>query len=202
MADRPLLPNGLPDVQRLITTHDASGKAIFVRDIPSTSSFQEVGPAFQFFLGYTTKGLPVDMNAPNEADAKADAAAVPKDIQRYTEDLQAPPAGLSIDNGTALRFVDFAPAAPPFMHRTESLDYGVVLEGVMECILDSGETRIMRRGDVCVQRGTMHAWKNVTEDGGWARMLFSLVAAEKVVVGGQALGADLSGEAGEKGVDG
>jgi quercetin dioxygenase-like cupin family protein len=59
------------------------------------------------------------------------------------------------------------------MHRTESLDYGVVLEGSMELILDSGETKIMNRGDVCVQRATSHAWKNVSENGGWARMLVS-----------------------------
>jgi len=85
------------------------------------------------------------------------------------------------------------------MHRTESIDYGVVLEGEMELILDSGETRIMRRGDVCVQRGTMHAWKNVTANEGWARMLFSLVAAEKVVVGGKGLGEDLPGKVGDKG---
>ncbi|KAH7420145.1 hypothetical protein BKA64DRAFT_34102 [Cadophora sp. MPI-SDFR-AT-0126] len=192
MADRPLLPNGLPDVQRLITTHDSSGKAIFSKDIPSESSFRQVSLGANFFLGYTTKGFPVDLNAEN-------AVAVPKDVQSYEKDLNSPPGGLSIANGTALRFVDFAPSKEPYMHRTESIDYGVVLEGVMELILDSGEKRIMKRGDVCIQRGTMHAWKNITENEGWARMLFTLVAAEKVVVGGQGLGEDLPGRIGDKG---
>lgn len=64
------------------------------------------------------------------------------------------------------------------MHKTVSLDYGVVLEGVIQLELDSGEKRIMRRGDVCVQRATNHAWRNVTEGQGWARMLFVLTAAE------------------------
>jgi len=192
MAERPLLPNGLPDVQRLITTHDSSGKAIFSKDLPSESSFRQVSLGANFFLGYTTKGFPVDLNAD-----KADA--VPKDVQSYEKDLNSPPGGLSITNGTALRFVDFAPSKEPYMHRTESIDYGVVLEGVMELILDSGEKRIMKRGDVCVQRGTMHAWKNITENEGWARMLFTLVAAEKVVVGGQGLGEDLPGRIGDKG---
>lgn len=82
------------------------------------------------------------------------------------------------------------------MHRTESIDYGVVLEGSLELLLDSGETRIMNRGDVCVQRATMHAWKNVTENGGWARMIFVLVSSEKVVVGGQELGENLPGRIG------
>ncbi|KAH7350615.1 hypothetical protein BKA65DRAFT_396569 [Rhexocercosporidium sp. MPI-PUGE-AT-0058] len=202
MSDRPLLPNGLPDVQRLITSHDSSGKAIFSKDLPSESSFRPASLGANFFLGYTTKGFPVDLNAEKED-------AVPKDIQNYEKDLNSPPGGLSITNGmfhfltkesgTALRFVDFAPSKEPYMHRTESIDYGVVLEGVMELILDSGEKKIMRRGDVCVQRGTMHAWKNVTENEGWARMLFTLVAAEKVVIGGQDLGEDLPGRIGDKG---
>lgn len=97
MAERPLLPNGLPDVQRLITTHDSSGKAIFSNDLPSESSFRQVGLGANFFLAYTTKGFPVDLNAEN-------TSAVPKDIQTYEKDLNAPPAGLSIENGMLLVF--------------------------------------------------------------------------------------------------
>ena len=93
--------------------------------------------------------------------------------------------------GTVCRFVDFAPGKEPYMHRTESLDYGVVLEGTLELLLDSGENRVMKRGDVCVQRATNHAWKNITADEGWARMMFVLVSSEKVVVGGNELGEDL-----------
>ena len=77
------------------------------------------------------------------------------------------------------------------MHRTESIDYGVVLEGTIELVLDSGETRVMRRGDVCVQRGTMHAWKNISQNNEWARMMFVLVSADKVVVGGKELAESL-----------
>lgn len=75
------------------------------------------------------------------------------------------------------------------MHRTISLDYGVVLEGEVELILDSGESRLLRRGDVVVQRGTNHAWRNVSEDA-WARMLYVLQEAEEVRVGGVVLGED------------
>ena len=77
------------------------------------------------------------------------------------------------------------------MHRTQSLDYGVVLEGEVEMILDGGETRLLRRGDVAVQRGTNHAWRNTSETE-WARMLFVLLASEKVMVAGKELGEDLS----------
>ncbi|KAE8453864.1 hypothetical protein EG329_007640 [Mollisiaceae sp. DMI_Dod_QoI] len=183
------LSNGLRDVQRFITDHNSDGKAIFSKDIASSSSWQDISPAFSFFLAYTTKGFPVELNAPKAGDK-------PADIQNYEKDLTSPPGGLSLGNGTVLRFVDFAPDKEAYMHRTESIDYGVVLEGTLELLLDSGETRTMNRGDVCVQRATMHAWKNVTENSGWARMMFVLVSSEKVVVGGQALGEDLPGKIG------
>ena len=51
------------------------------------------------------------------------------------------------------------------MHRTMSLDYGVVLQGEVELLLDSGEVRLLAAGDVAVQRGTMHAWRNSRIDG-------------------------------------
>lgn len=58
------------------------------------------------------------------------------------------------------------------------MDYGIVLEGTIELVLDSGETKIMRRGDICIQRGTNHAWRNVTENNGWGRMVYVLTAAK------------------------
>jgi quercetin dioxygenase-like cupin family protein len=82
------------------------------------------------------------------------------------------------------------------MHKTASLDYGIVLEGEIELVLDSGETRLMRKGDVCVQRGTNHAWRNVTGDGGWGRMVYVLVAAE-----GEGLEESLGGMPDVKGSD-
>lgn len=93
--------------------------------------------------------------------------------------------------GTVLRYVDMAPNALSPMHRTVSLDYGIVLEGEVELVLDSGETKLMKRGDICVQRATNHAWRNVTPNNEWARMIYVLVGAEKVNVGGKHLGEDL-----------
>jgi quercetin dioxygenase-like cupin family protein len=75
------------------------------------------------------------------------------------------------------------------MHRTVSLDYGVVIEGEMELVLDSGETRLMRRGDMAIQRGTMHAWRNPSATD-WARMLYVLQECEPVEVAGKKLGED------------
>jgi len=86
------------------------------------------------------------------------------------------------------------------MHRTVSLDYGVVLEGEVELVLDSGETRVLRRGDVAVQRATAHAWRNVSATQ-WARMLFVLVPCAEVVVGGRRVGEELGGMEGVRGSD-
>ncbi len=52
------------------------------------------------------------------------------------------------------------------MHRTDSLDYGIVLEGEVECLLGSGESEIMKRGDVTVQRGIAHSWINRSRPNG------------------------------------
>lgn len=75
------------------------------------------------------------------------------------------------------------------MHRTVSLDYGIVIEGEIELILDSGETRLMRPGDIAIQRGTMHAWRN-TSDTKWARMLYVLQPSKPLVLDSGALGED------------
>ena len=64
--------------------------------------------------------------------------------------------------------------------------------GEMELWLDGGEKRVMRVGDVAVQRGTMHAWRNASGVE-WARMMFVLIGCEAVVVGGRALEVELGG---------
>ena len=70
------------------------------------------------------------------------------------------------------------------------LDYGVVIEGEMIMELDDGSATKMLRGDVAVQRGTMHAWKNAS-DTEWARMLFVLQDCKPLIVGGERFKEDL-----------
>jgi quercetin dioxygenase-like cupin family protein len=76
------------------------------------------------------------------------------------------------------------------MHRTVSLDYGVVLIGEMELVLDSGETRVMKVGDVAVQRGTNHAWRNTSKTE-WARMMYVLQPSLPIKINGKPLDEDL-----------
>lgn len=95
-----------------------------------------------------------------------------------------------------MRLIDFAPGVESPMHRALSIDYGVVVEGEFELTLDSGESRIMRRGDVSVNRACMHKWKNcsTTQSG---RMLFILLDCKPFSVAGKSIVEDLGDLAGE-----
>jgi quercetin dioxygenase-like cupin family protein len=167
--------NDLPSINRFITTHDPSTKKAVFSDAVSEEAKIDHIPGADFRLGYVTKGFPVDLNE----DA---------DLLVYKPYLESPP-GLVASGGTVLRFVDVAPGHLSPMHRTVSLDYGVVLEGEMELVLDSGETRKMKRGDVAIQRGTMHAWRNVSSTS-WGRMMYVLQECRPVQVNGKVLEED------------
>ena len=165
----------LRSLNRHITTHDEStGKAVFSNELPEETTTQLV-PSAVFRQGYVTKKFPVQLNGG-------------EDLDTYKSFLESPP-GLVSGGGTVLRIVDMHPACTSPMHRTVSLDYGIVLEGEVDLVLDSGEVRSMKRGDIAIQRGTMHAWRNnhPTE---WARVAFVLQPCEPVEVGGKQLGED------------
>ena len=179
----PLLDNQLPEISRFITDHDDAGKAIFTNKFEEKLPWQELPDGARFCLGFTTRTTPVDMN--NESD-----------LADYKHDLIEKP-GIMIPDGTVLRLVDMQPGVTSPMHRTVSLDYGVVLEGEVELVLDSGEVRLMRRGDVAIQRGTNHAWRNASAEK-WARMLYVLQEAKPVAIGDKELDEDYGGIPGVK----
>lgn len=171
------LQGKLSHPKRYITTHDSNGKAIVDTSIPSDAPFYELATKEASFAQcYVTRGFPTKLG---------DGA----DLKTYQDFLEQPP-GLTVSNGTVLRYVDMPPGGTSAMHQTVSLDYGVVLEGEVELILDSGETRLMKRGDLCVQRATMHAWRNVSETE-WARMLYVLQPCESFDTGAGELKEDL-----------
>lgn len=72
--------------------------------------------------------------------------------------------GLHVQNGTVVRMIDFGPGLESPLHRAMSIDYGVVIQGEFVLTLDSGESRVMKQGDVSIQRATAHKWKNITEN--------------------------------------
>ncbi|KAJ5691577.1 hypothetical protein N7488_012312 [Penicillium malachiteum] len=177
----------LPPINRFITTHNESRAAVFDTNFPEEASRHSVTGGL-FTLAYCTDQFPAVLS--ND-----------QDLEVYQRFLQEPP-GLVVSSGSVCRIVDVGPGFTCPMHRTVSLDYGVVLEGEIELILDSGETRLMKRGDVSIQRGTSHAWKNITtqvDEFGvkkecWARMLYVLLPMEGLTgAGGQKLGEMVSG---------
>ncbi|KAJ5756977.1 uncharacterized protein N7511_007159 [Penicillium nucicola] len=181
-------PKNIRPLNRFITTHNESGKAIFSNDIPELMPVQRITDGADFSLAYTTDHFPAQLN--NKTD-----------ITEYSNYLTSPP-GIVVSSGTVCRIVDMPPAALSPMHRTVSLDYGVVLEGEVELLLDSGEVRLLKRGDVAVQRGTNHAWRNVTPDAvdgdgvltpQWARMLYVLQPSKEIEVDGRRLGEVVDG---------
>jgi hypothetical protein len=170
------IPNNLPGLTTHLTGHNSSGKAIVQDSRPGNWSIYD-DKLMAFNVIYTTSQFPPDLNQ----DA---------DIKTHDDLISAKKLGLVNSNGTVCRVVDFAPGYECIMHRTQSLDYGIVLEGTIDLVLDSGERKAMQRGDVAVQRATMHAWKNTSETE-WARMIFVLQDCQKLEIGGKAMKEDL-----------
>jgi quercetin dioxygenase-like cupin family protein len=169
----------IPRPKRVVTGHNNKGKGIIeVVDQGKWTEVQE-GKALWNVMWSTTT-FPID-------GAKDNA------LEREKEEKVL---SLSLPNGTVLRMVDRAPRTQSAMHRSQTVDYGVVLEGEMEMLMDSGESVILRPGDVCIQRGTLHQWRNNTSQ--WNRMLFVLMDAEPLDIGGKLL----TGESGYEGVKG
>ena len=62
------------------------------------------------------------------------------------------------------------------MHETDTIDYAIVLSGEVYAIMEKGE-KLMRTGDVLIQRGTNHAWSNRSDT--MCRIAFVLVEATR-----------------------
>lgn len=165
--------------KRYITNTNDEGLAVVDTSVSEDAPFYELRPGDASFAQcYVTSSFPAKLG---------DNA----DLNVYSDFLKQPP-GLVVNSGTVLRYVDMPPGATSPMHKTLSLDYGVVLEGNVELVLDSGETRAMKRGDICVQRATMHAWRNMS-DTEWVRMLYILQPAAPFAVNGKEVKEDLGG---------
>ncbi|ROT38912.1 cupin domain-containing protein [Sodiomyces alkalinus F11] len=166
---------GLRQIVRHITGNTSDGQSRFlISDHGEHYRYMVENQAVANIL-YSTRENPVDMNDN-------------VDIIKARE--QEPP--FHYPNGSIVRMIDFGPGVASPLHRALTIDFGVVIEGVFELTLDSGEKRIMRQGDICVQRSTNHVWKNVTGNGTLpGRMLFLLLDAKEVKVDGKKVEGDL-----------
>jgi hypothetical protein len=155
----------LRSTRRIVTAHDAKGKAVVLFDAPIKAKQRSVGGNGMTLL-WTTQEFPVD------------AAALADRSEGHTG---VPP----VANGTVFRIVDFAPAQPHAApvdhhqvllsmgidpatqgygrhantHRTRTIDYAIVLDGEIDMLLDDAEIHV-KAGDVLVQQATNHAWVN------------------------------------------
>jgi len=173
------------DIRRVVTGHDASGAAVVLFD--GANPYKNVRPG----AGTVARLLWVTDRTPADMAGKSDRADGKIGI--------APPAG-----GSVFRVVDFPPTSDeeiakldvghmqqqisgndpnaakyrpprhPFMHRTRSIDYAIVMSGEIDMMLDNEEIHL-NAGDVLVQQGTNHAWIN--RSGKPCRIAFILVDA-------------------------
>jgi len=159
------------EVRRIVTGHDAAGKAVVATDERMIGTSRPGRAGISRCEIWSTDRMPVD---------NSDAAAVG---QRQGFVVRHNYVGSG--QGTVVRITEFAPGSPPFMHRTETLDYAILLSGECDLELDDGATVHLTQGDVVVQRGTMHAWVN--RGARPCVFAFVLIDADPAEVGGQSL---------------
>ncbi len=161
-------------VRRIVTGHDEEGRAVLVADeqLAGGGLTEDEGRTDAiFFQMWATHEMPVSLC--DEAMAG----------QRRG----SPSTILGTGSGSVLRIGVLEPGARSPMHRTESLDYGICLEGECDMELDGGEVVKVRAGDVVIQRGTNHVWHNRSPRA--CRFAWILLDAEPVHVAGRRLGA-------------
>lgn len=148
-------------VRRVVTGHKPDGKATVIIDEESqdTVSFR---PGAKVWNIWSTDRLPAD----NE-----DTADGAKQI-----------TGTAKKNGSVFRVIEYAPGVTPRNHRTDSIDYAIILSGEIVMELDDEEVTL-RAGDVLVQRGTIHNWVNRTDKP--CIIAFVLIDAAPVKVAGK-----------------
>jgi quercetin dioxygenase-like cupin family protein len=163
----------LPPVRRIVTGHDEKGKAIIESDTTLSPFDPRAGNAELTQVERRMKTGAGFIHIWRTED-------FPAKVQGQWTEYHNKQIPLSDDIGTTVRIVDMAPQLSSPMHRTISLDFGVVLSGEVVLELDDGVETTVKAGDTVVQRGTIHAWHNRTDE--LARILFVLVPSEKVVV--------------------
>jgi uncharacterized cupin superfamily protein len=133
-------------VRRVVTGHDKNGKAVVATDEVLTAVSRRIGANITGCEIWSTDAMPVD-NSP-----ETDAAQRAGYVKRYNY--------VGSGQGVTCRITEWAPGHSRFTHRTETLDYAILLSGEIDMELDDGEVVHLKPGDVVVQRGTIHTWVN------------------------------------------
>jgi mannose-6-phosphate isomerase-like protein (cupin superfamily) len=158
-------------VRRIVTGHDANGKAVVATDERLTAVSRRIGANVTGCEMWSTDRMPVDNS--EEAGAAQRAGFV----KRYNY--------VGTGQGTTFRITEWAPGHARFTHRTETVDYAIVLSGEIDLELENNEVVHLKPGDVVVQRGTTHTWVN--RGSVPAVTAFILIDANPAEVNGQEL---------------
>ena len=153
-------------VRRVVTGHDRNGKAVVTID-EAMKNIAQGRPGAMAGVVWTTQGFPVNNDGADDASARK--------------------VGTTLDNGTVFRVVEFGPGVQRRMHRTDSIDYAVVMSGEIDMELDDSAVHL-KAGDVLVQRGTIHNWVNRGTQP--CTIAFILIAAKPAEAGGRVLKAE------------
>lgn len=175
-------------VRRIVTGHDAKGNAVIQEDGPPPRIVRiggEIGPLFHEV--WNTRETPASIDRASGEPAEPGIKLAPPKNGTRIRVLDIPPederlAAMSVEEvrahfdevgaGSASSHSDDGRSRHHLMHRTETIDYGIVLDGEITLILDVGET-VVRAGDIVIQRGTNHGWAN--RSGKPCRIAFVLI---------------------------
>ena len=158
----------MKSIRRVVTGHDANGKAVIVSDGTATDLLERPNrPGVRLVNIWKTDTSPAEYDGAEESLSGPFVLHPPKDgtICRIgIFEPEDPEVLKTLDGkaafgemGAANNIV--AGARHPFMHRTDSVDYAIILSGEITMLLDDSEVHL-KAGDVLVQRGTNHAWSN------------------------------------------
>jgi quercetin dioxygenase-like cupin family protein len=150
-------------IRRVVTGHDQQGRAVVTIDETCKNVISR-RPNHASCVVWSTATFPSDNASPEDGGARDVATTDP--------------------NGTVFRLVEYRPGVVPRNHRTESVDYAVVMSGEIDMEMD-GTMVHLRAGDVLVQRGTVHNWINRGTEP--CLVAFVLVAAKPVEVAGKSM---------------
>ena len=173
--------------RRVVTGHNAQGRSTFVIDDTAKHVFTR-GPGSVIVTEmWETSATPADNRGaadaidrgmrlqPSKNGSVFRIIEYPPDSQRVTALNRERAAG---DDGTGYSHaLDRGNPRHPGFHKTDTIDYALVLSGEIWALMDEGEV-LLKAGDVLIQRGTNHAWSNRTEEP--AYLAFVLIAAQPV----------------------
>ena len=149
-------------IRRIVTGHTKEGKAIFTIDEEIETVVIPTGDAAMATL-WTSASVPADCN--DQIDGRI---------------LDA---GTTLKGGSVIRVVDMLPGASSPMHRSASIDYGIVMSGEIELELDDKIFKTVGIGGIIIQNGTIHKWRNPSPSK-ICRIIFVLTEAKPFEVNG------------------